>query len=36
VWMSFPVGDIFGCFIAAFFLKRLFKWLGGDSALFIE
>ena len=36
VWMSFPVGDICGCFVASFFLKRLFKWLEGDSALFIE
>ncbi|MDD4159743.1 MAG: MATE family efflux transporter [Synergistaceae bacterium] len=34
IWMSFPVGDIFGCIIAAIFLKKLFKWLKGDSALF--
>lgn len=35
IWMSFPVGDIFGCLIAALFLKRLFKWLKGDSAIFV-
>ena len=34
VWMSFPVGDISGCLIAALFLKRLFSWLKGDSAIF--
>lgn len=34
IWMSFPVGDISGCLIAALFLKRLFNWLEGDSAIF--
>ncbi len=36
VWMSFPVGDIFGCITAAFFLKRLIKWLKSEDALFTE
>ena len=36
VWMSFPVGDIFGCFVALIFLKKLMKWLNSDSALFLE
>ena len=36
IWMSFPVGDISGCLIAAFFLKRLFNWLKGASAVFSD
>lgn len=34
IWMSFPVGDIFGCLLALLFLKRLFKWLRGNAAIF--
>jgi Na+-driven multidrug efflux pump len=34
IWMSFPVGDIFGCLTAVIFLRRLIKWLKGDSAIF--
>lgn len=34
IWMSFPVGDISGCLVAALFLYRLFNWLKSDSALF--
>ncbi|MDD3673048.1 MAG: MATE family efflux transporter [Synergistaceae bacterium] len=36
IWMSFPVGDISGCLIAALFLMRLFNWLKGDSAIFSD
>ncbi len=34
IWISFPVGDILSCLIAAVFLKRLIRWLNGASALF--
>ena len=34
IWMSFPVGDIFGCLTAVIFLRRLITWLKGDSAIF--
>jgi len=33
VWMSFPTGDICGCIIALFFLRRLSKWLRSADAL---
>lgn len=36
VWMSFPVGDIFGCLMALFFLRYLLKWLRSPDALYKE
>lgn len=36
IWMSFPTGDIFGCIMAVFFLRRLIKWLRSSDALFVE
>lgn len=36
VWMSFPVGDIFGCLLASVFLNRLIKWLKSPMALIVK
>lgn len=36
IWMSFPIGDIWGCIMAIFFLRWLIAWLRSPSALFIE
>ncbi|MCE5202594.1 MAG: MATE family efflux transporter [Synergistaceae bacterium] len=36
IWMSFPTGDICGCILALFFLKRLFRWLRSPEALVVR
>ena len=36
IWMSFPVGDICGSFLAFFFMRRLIKWLKSPEALVVK
>lgn len=36
IWMSFPIGDIFGCIMAVFILRWLIGWLRSPSAIFNE
>jgi len=36
IWMSFPVGDVFGCVMALFCLRWLIRWLRSPAALTVD